>query len=433
MFDVIVIGAGPAGMIAAGRAAEKNARVLLLEKNEKPGKKLFITGKGRCNVTNNSDSAKHMRNVVTNPRFLHSAYSAMDSGFLMGFFEALGVPLKNERGGRVFPVSDKSGDVIDGLKRYLQQGKVTVKLNTEVRGIEVCTGGFRVKVAGANGSTSGFGDARGKSSLSQKGESLNQHGFYECNALIIATGGLSYPSTGSTGDGYLFAKKLGHEVVKTYPALVPLKVRESWIKNLEGLSLKNVRLKSGKINFDELGEMMFTEDGITGPLVLSASAYACDMLDAPLEFSIDLKPGLTHEKLDMRILEDFALFRNRSFENALGKLFPERIISEIVELSGISPAKKVNSITKKERKRLASLIKELPLTVYATNGFAEAVITKGGVDVKGINPKTLMSKKVDGLFFAGEVIDVIALTGGYNLQIAFSTGYLAGSSASGWI
>ena len=432
MYDVIVIGAGPAGMMAAGRAAQKNARVLLIEKNEKLGKKLYITGKGRCNVTNNSDPAKHMKCVVTNPRFMYSAYSAMDSAYLMDFFESLGVPLKTERGGRVFPVSDHSGDVIDGLRRYLQKGNVTVMLNTEVRDIEVCTEGFKVNVVGVNGFPARTWDIRGKSSHSQKGEncnreSLNEHDFYDCKALIIATGGLSYPSTGSSGDGYRFAKKLGHIVVKTHPALVPLKALETWVQNLEGLSLKNVRLRSNKVNFDELGEMMFTSDGITGPLVLTASAYISDMLDSPVDFSIDLKPGLTHEKLDTRLLEDFAMFRNRSFENALGRLLPARIISEIVHLSKIEPNKKVNSIAKKERQKLLGLIKELPLTIHATNGFAEAVVTKGGVDVKDINPKTLMSKKVEGLFFAGEVLDLIALTGGYNLQIAFSTGYLAGS------
>ena len=433
MYDVIVIGAGPAGMMAAGRAAQKNARVLLIEKNEKLGKKLFITGKGRCNVTNNSDSAKHMRCVVTNPRFLYSVYSAMDSAYLISFFETLGVPLKTERGGRVFPVSDHSGDVIDGLKKFLQQGKVTVMLNTEVRDVEVSTKGIKIKIASIDDSLSGYTTTHKQNIQSQKGESFNEHRTYDCNALIIATGGLSYPSTGSTGDGYLFAEKLGHNVVNTYPALVPLKVRENWVQYLEGLCLKNVRLKSSKINFDELGEMMFTNDGITGPLVLSASTYVCDMLDEPVGFSIDLKPGLSHEKLDKRFLEDFAKYQNKSFENALARLLPARLTSEIIKLSEIPPAKKVNSISKKERHSLASLIKELPLTVHSTNGFAEAVVTKGGVDVKGINPKTMMSKTVKGLFFAGEVLDLVALTGGYNLQIAFSTGYLAGSSAAEWI
>ena len=421
MFDVIVIGAGPAGMMAAGRAAEKNARVLLIEKNEKLGKKLFITGKGRCNVTNSSDPAKHMKNVLTNPRFMYSAYNTMDSSLLISFFETLGVPLKTERGERVFPESDKSGDVIDGLRRYLQQGKVTVMLNTEAQGIDFKSDGFMVETKIKPQ------EVAPNNSIQSK---LSEEGIYKCKALIIATGGLSYPSTGSTGDGYRFAKKLGHEVVKTYPALVPLKAREKWVQNLEGLSLKNVRLKSNKINFDELGEMMFTKDGITGPLVLSASAHVCDLLDEPADFSIDLKPGLSYEKLDTRLLEDFAIFQNKSFENALVKLLPARLISVIVKLSEIPPSKKVNSISKKERHKLASLIKELPLTVYSTNGFAEAVITKGGVDVKGINPKTMMSKTVNGLFFAGEVLDLIALTGGYNLQIAFSTGYLAGSSAA---
>ena len=397
MVDLAVIGGGPAGMIAAGRAASFGRSVVLVEKNEKLGKKLFITGKGRCNLTNNSDIDAHMKNIVTNPRFLHSALNAFDSHALMNFFESLGVPLKTERGGRVFPASDKSGDIIDGLKAYLKQNRVNVKLNTEAKNIAATAGGFKIE------------------------------DVCECKAVVVATGGLSYPSTGATGDGFRFAKVFGHSIMPTYPSLVPLKIKEDWAASLEGLSLKNVRLKTGK--FSELGEMMFMSDGITGPLCLSASAFVCGMLDSPKEFFIDLKPGLDFDLLDARIARDFAKSQNKDFENALGGLFPGRLISTIVKLSEIEPAKKVNMITKAERQKLVRLIKALPLTVTSTNGFKEAVITRGGVNVKEINPSNIMSKKARGLFFAGEVLDVDALTGGYNLQIAFSTGHLAGAGA----
>ena len=384
-------------MMAAGQAASFGRNVILLEKNEKLGKKLYITGKGRCNVTNNADKAGIMKNVVSNPRFLHSAVSLFDSESLMSFFDSLGVQLKIERGGRVFPKSDKSSDIIDGLKSFVKLGGAKVKLNTAVKNLAVIKGGFKID------------------------------DICECRSLIIATGGLSYPSTGSTGDGFRFAKSFGHSLTPVFPSLVPLKTVENWVQDLEGLTLKNVRLKTE--GYDDLGEMMFTSDGITGPLVLSASAYVCNKLNTPKEFYIDLKPGLDFETLDARILRDFAQCPNKDFENALSKLFPGRLISTIVQLSEIGPNKKVHAITKFERLRLARLIKNLPLTISATNGFKEAVITKGGVNVKEINPSNLMSKKVSGLFFAGEMLDVDALTGGYNLQIAFSTGYLAGSSA----
>ena len=399
MVDVVVIGGGPAGMMAAGRAASFGKSVMLLEKNEKLGKKLFITGKGRCNLTNDADIGTHMKNIVTNPRFLHSTLNAFDSRQLMEFFVSLGVPLKTERGGRVFPASDKSGDIIDGLRAYLKQNHVNVKLNFAVKKIVTAGSGFRLDGVG------------------------------ECRAIIVATGGMSYPSTGSTGDGFRFAKLFGHSVTDVFPSLVPLKTKEDWVQDLEGLSLKNVRLKTD--GFDELGEMMFSYDGITGPLTLSASAYV--KLESPREFYIDLKPGLDYRTLNARVLRDFAENQNKDFENALDKLFPGRLISTIVRLSEIDPNKKVNAITKTERQKLVHLIKALPLTVTATNGFKEAVITKGGVNVREINPSNLMSKKVPGLFFAGEVLDVDALTGGYNLQIAFSTGHLAGSSAGKYV
>ena len=412
-------------MIAAGRAASLGKSVYLLEKNEKLGKKLYITGKGRCNITNNSDISEQMKNIMTNQRFLYSALNFFDSSSLMDFFESLGVPLKTERGGRVFPVSDKSGHVIDGLKSYLKQGRVKIKLNTEVKNITFLNYGFKLELQTSekNSASESLRPHQPKMIKASGGE----YCIKESKSVIVATGGLSYPSTGSTGDGFRFAKSFGHTVTPVFPSLVPLKTTESWVPNLEGLSLKNIRMKTE--GFNELGEMMFTSDGITGPLTLGASAYICDKLESPKKFFIDLKPGLDFETLDARILRDFADSQNKDFENAIGKLFPGRLISTIVQLSEIESSKKVNTITKTERLNLVRLIKSLPLTVTATNGFKEAVITKGGVNVKEVNPSNLMSKKVPGLFFAGEVLDVDALTGGYNLQIAFSTGFLAGSSA----
>jgi len=417
MFDVAVIGGGAAGMMAAGTVAANNASVVLVEKNEKLGKKLHITGKGRCNLTNNTDISSLLEHVLTNSRFLQSSFHAMDSFDLMNFFETRNLPLKTERGGRVFPVSDKASDVTRVLADYMQQNGVRVKLNHTVRGIEAKNERFFISIDNGSGK-----------------------GKIESRAIIIATGGLSYPSTGSTGDGYSFARKFGHSVTTTHPSLVPLHVKESWVADLEGLSLRNVRCtaklffgESGKekIVYEELGEMLFTAKGVTGPLILKASAFLTDKL--PAELYIDLKPGLTPEQLDTRILRDFAEFPNKYFLNALDGLLPKRLIETVVTLSGIPESKKINEITRKERKELIKLLKALPLTPIKTAGFREAVITRGGVDVREINPSTLMSKSVGGLFFAGEVLDVDAFTGGYNLQIAFSTGYLAGLSAKKWL
>ena len=399
-------------MMAAGTAAEfllsSDANVTLLEKNEKLGKKLYITGKGRCNLTNNTDIQGLLEHTVTNPLFLQSAFHALPVPSLMNFFESLNLPLKTERGGRVFPESDKAWHVTDALSEYMKSVGVKVKLNCEVNGIEVSPGGmFELKT---------------------------QSGKITATALIIATGGLSYPSTGSTGSGYRFASDLGHSVVDTYPSLVPLIVSESWAGNLEGLSLRNVRCtvrEQKSILYQETGEMIFTDRGVSGPIILRASAILTKKLTEklPLKIEIDLKPGLTHEQLDTRILRDFAESQNKDFANALNGLLPQRLINTIVALSEISPSKKVNAITRVERQALVYLLKSLHLTPTETTGYKEAVITKGGVNVKEINPSTLESKKTPGLFFAGEVIDVDALTGGYNLQIAFSTGYLAGLNA----
>ncbi|MCL1862904.1 MAG: NAD(P)/FAD-dependent oxidoreductase [Defluviitaleaceae bacterium] len=407
MNRIVVIGGGPSGMMAAASAAENGAHVVLLEKNEKLGKKLYITGKGRCNITNDTDVEGLLTNTVTNPRFLNSAFYTMDSQTLMAFPAFAEVPFKTERGGRVFPQSDKADDINRALEKYLQKLGVKTFLNTAVKKI-IKNNTFMVTTHAKT---------------------------YEAEAVIIATGGLSYPSTGSTGDGYEFAKKMGHTVTETNPALVPLITAETWVKDLEGLSLKNVcctAKANNKTVYEETGEMLFTRKGVTGPLILSASAYLSGRLaDKNASLSIDLKPALSTEQLDARILRDFEKFQNKNFANALDELLPKRIITIIIELSGISPHKKVNSITKKERAGLVSLLKNLHLTPTSTAGYNEAVITKGGINVREINPSTLMSKKTQNLFFAGEVLDVDALTGGYNLQIAFSTGRLAGLSAAG--
>ena len=398
-------------MIAAGTAAENGANVTLLEKNEKLGKKLYITGKGRCNLTNNTDIPGLLSQTMSNPRFLQSAFHALDAPSLMAFFESLGTPLKTERGGRVFPVSDKADDITKALTTYMRRQGVKVELNTIVQKITHENDTFQVH---------------------------STHRIYQADAVIIATGGLSYPSTGSTGDGYKFAKNFGHSTMSTFPSLVPLEVAEPWVAGLTGLSLRNVKCTAKQVNgkssvlYEETGEMLFTPTGVTGPIILRASAYLTKRLisGVPIRLEIDLKPALTHEQLDARILRDFSDNQNKNFANALDGLLPQRLINTIIALSEIPPDKKVNIITKKERKNLVGVLKALPLIPTKTTGYKEAVITKGGVTVKEINPSTMMSKKLPGLFFAGEVLDVDAMTGGYNLQIAFSTGYLAGRSVA---
>jgi len=428
MKQLVVIGGGPAGMMAAGTAAAQGIAVTLIEKNEKLGKKLHITGKGRCNLTNNSDMDNHMSQVVTNPRFLHSAFRAMDSQALMAFFEGQGVKLKTERGGRVFPVSDKAYDINDALKAFLGTARVQVKLNCAVQSVEAKGDHFNITTL-----TQSSLDISSAVHVSPAKTGNLALSSIHASTVIIATGGLSYPSTGSTGDGYTWAHNLGHNISSTFPALVPLQAPEPWILALEGLSLKNVKCTariSNKIMYEEIGEMLFTKTGVTGPLILSASAYLADKFDANPIISIDLKPGLTLDQLDNRILRDFEANKNKDFANALDGLLPQRLIETIIALSQIPPDKKVHTITRAERQNLVRLLKNLELRPTNSAGYKEAVITKGGVSTKEISPSTLMSKHIPGLFFAGEVLDVDALTGGYNMQIAFSTGYLAGLSAA---
>lgn len=428
MGRVIVVGGGAAGMMAAIAAAEIGNSVCLIEKNEKLGKKLFITGKGRCNVTNAADGETFFANVCTNPKFLYGAFYGFDNRAVMEFLERAGCPLKTERGERVFPVSDHSSDVIAALQRELKKRGVEILLNTEAAGLVTAEAGSGSADAERDGNFVGK-DSNIGSVACVEGVRLRSGKVLIADRVIVCTGGLSYPSTGSTGDGYRFAAETGHKIVAERPGLVPFEVRETWCRELMGLTLKNVslRLISGeKELYRDFGEMLFTHFGVSGPLALSASSYYSPGEDVRL--LIDLKPALTEEQLDKRLLRDFEENRNRQFKNALGGLFPVRLIPIMVALSGVLPEKRVNEVTKAERRELVSLIKNLPLTVAGTRDFAEAIITRGGISVKDVNPSTMESKRVRGLYFAGEVLDLDALTGGYNLQIAWSTGHLAGAS-----
>ncbi|MDM8235628.1 NAD(P)/FAD-dependent oxidoreductase [[Ruminococcus] torques] len=408
MRKIIVVGGGAAGMMAAVTAARKGKNVLLLEKNEKLGKKLFITGKGRCNITNSAEIDELFSAVVSNPKFLYSSFYSLTNDQVIEFFEELGVKTKVERGGRVFPESDHSSDVIRALEQELKRLGAEIRLRTEVKEI-LAEGG------------------RAKGVRLSSGKKLN------ADAVIIATGGLSYPSTGSTGDGYRFARECGHKVTELSPALVPMEVEEWYAKELMGLSLRNIEIKitDGKKKlYEEFGEMLFTHYGVTGPVILSASSIVGKKLkEHPLTLHIDLKPALTEEQLDKRVLREFEANHNRQFKNAADSLFPAKLKPVIVELSGIPEEKKVNEVTKEERLRFVRMIKDFSMTLTAMRGYNEAIITKGGVSVKEIDPGTMESRLVNRLYFAGEVLDLDAVTGGYNLQIAWSTGYLAGMNA----
>lgn len=405
MKNIVVIGGGAAGLMAAGTAAKSGARVTVLEKMPRPARKLLITGKGRCNVTNKTDVNGLMSAVMSNPKFLFSAFNRFDCDDTISFFEALGVPLKVERGNRVFPVSDKAVHIVDALVSYAKSNgaEIVNDIAQEIMMKDSAVCG--VKAEGGR--------------------------VYNANAVILATGGKSYPLTGSTGDGYLMASDLGHTVIKPQASLVGLNIKENCCNALAGLSLKNVKLKlfdtKGKLLYSEQGEMLFTHTGISGPLVLSASAFVRNE-STEYKVIIDLKPALDEKKLDERILRDFAKFTNKNFSNALFELLPKSIIPVIIEKSGISGDRVVNGINKEERKNLVNVIKNFEMTVVGKRPIEEAVITSGGISVKEISPNTMESKLIDGLYFAGEIIDVDAVTGGFNLQIAFSTGHLAGLS-----
>lgn len=402
MNNICVIGGGPAGIIAAGIAGSRNLNVTLVEKNERLGKKLFITGKGRCNITNDEPIEDFFNSVMTNKNFLYSSFYTFSNKDIINLLSSYGLKTKVERGNRVFPISDKSSDVIKAFEKFLLSNNVDIKLNANVTSIENIDGKFIVT---AN----------------------NEETIYD--KVIITTGGCSYPSTGSSGDGYKFAKILGHKITKLRPSLVPIEIKEEWIKSVQGLSLKNVRLKARAKNknlYEEFGEMIFTHYGISGPIVLSMSNYLYRHINDNIKLSIDLKPALDNKKLDDRILRDFQLYNNKQIKNGLNDLLPQRLIPIIIELSNIDPETLIHQITKDERMRLLNSIKEFPMSFKSFRPIEEAIVTSGGISIKEINPSTMESKIVPNLFFAGEVIDVDALTGGYNLQIAYSTGYLAG-------
>lgn len=404
-YDVIVIGGGPAGLFAAGRASERGLKVALCEKNSMTGKKLLITGKGRCNVTNNADISDFFDFIVKNPEFLYSSFYSFTNLQLMEFFENNGVPLKVERGERVFPASDRSADILKALKKYTNNVDIIYK---EVKSLIIRGGEI-------------------------KGVALSEGEELSGKSVILATGGLSYPKTGSTGDGYRMAKEAGHRITKLKPALVPLIAYGDIPKRLEGLSLRNIGVslknENGKKLYEDFGEMLFTSNGVSGPVILSMSSFVPDGREAYIE--IDLKPALSEEKLDERIRRDFDKYSNKNFANSLDDLLPKKLIPVAIELSGIDGGKKVNQITSAERKSLLNILKGLRLDIKCKGSINDAIITDGGIEVKEINPSTMESRIVKGLYFAGEIIDVHGYTGGFNLQIAFSTGYLAGNSAGG--
>lgn len=408
MAKVLVTGGGAAGMMAAVFAAERGHEVHVFEKNEKLGKKIYITGKGRCNVTNACEDVEGLiRSVVTNPKFLYSAFYGFTNTQVMEFFEQSGVPLKVERGNRVFPVSDHSSDIIRALERRMKQAGVQIHLNTRVE-----------RILEENRKITGL--------------VLEGGGIIYGDAVFLATGGLSYPSTGSTGDGFAFAEATGHRLTERMPSLVPLTVQEDYIFRLQGLSLKNVTFSvydGTKCLYQEFGEMMFTHFGVTGPIVLSASAHVGKRLARnSLHGYIDLKPALSREQLELRILREFEKSKNRQLKNVIGALYPSSLTPIIIELSQIHPEKPIHGITREERERIISLTKAFPMTLTGTGTFKEAIITRGGVSVKDVNPSTMESKKIQGLYFMGEMLDLDAVTGGFNLQIAWSTGWLAAQS-----
>lgn len=401
---IAVIGGGPAGIIAAATAGSLGKKVYLFEKNSKLGKKLFLTGKGRCNITNAGEVEDLIDNVVANKSFLYSAFYSFTNNDIVELLKKYGVDIKIERGNRIFPVSNKSSDVIRALERYLNHEKIEIVLNKEVKRIEkVDNDNFKIEF------------------------SNSEEQYF--NKVIIATGGKSYQQTGSTGDGYYFAGNFGHTIIDLRPALVPCEIGEEWVKRLQGLALKNVKISAYVGNrkiFEDFGELLFTHYGISGPIVLTMSSYINRYLGKKIKIEVDLKPALSDEKLEMRILRDFEKYSKKQFKNSLDDLLPRKLIPVIVELSNIDEDKFVNQITREERKKIVNLFKKLEMSFTGFRPINEAIVTSGGVSTLEIDSSTMESKIVKGLFFAGEVIDVHALTGGYNLQIAYSTGYLAG-------
>jgi predicted Rossmann fold flavoprotein len=409
MKKVVVIGAGAAGLFAAGIAAFNGKKVILIEKNDRPGKKILITGKGRCNITNSIPEIRELiDNVPNNGRFLYSAFSRFSNLDIINFFNENGLATKIERGGRVFPESNRAVDVVETLKRFCTKNGVEFIYNSTVKGIDQEAGKVLSVI-------------------------LKDNKKIMCDSVILCTGGKSYPGTGSTGDGYKIAEKLGHCITELKPSLVPFQMNEKYCKQLEGLSLKNISIKiknsKDKVIIEDFGEMVFTSFGVSGPVILSASSHILKENINTLKLYIDLKPALSDEKLDERILRDFEKYTRKCFKNSLDDLLPQKMIPVFIELSGIDPMKHINQITKDERKKITNLIKNFPLTINSFRPIEEAIVTSGGISINEINPATMESKLINGLFFAGEIIDVDAYTGGFNLTIAFSTGYLAGLNA----
>lgn len=407
MKNIIVVGGGAAGILAAIAASKSGNKVTILEKNEKLGKKIYITGKGRCNVTNASDIEDILKQIVSNEKFMYSAIYTFDNAAIMHLLEEEGCALKVERGNRVFPVSDHASDVTRALLNILKRERVTIEYFKEVNKIETQANEI-------------------------KGVKTKDGKFYEADVVILATGGKSYPLTGSDGYGMELVKELGHTIKTCKPSLVPFELQENYGKQLQGMALKNVSLKleyKNKIMYEDFGELLFTHFGISGPLVISASSYyAKKCFGEQIACFIDLKPALSFEQLDKRVLRDFEEYKNKQFKNAIEGLFPSKLIPIMIEISGISPEKKVHEITREERQHFVRKIKNWDMTITGTRGFSEAIITQGGINVKEVNPSTMESKVIKGLYLAGEILDIDALTGGYNLQLAWSTGYLAGSS-----
>ena len=427
MVRIGIIGAGAAGLIAGAAAAKSGAKVEIIDRNERAGRKLYLTGKGRCNITNAADRDEFLKNIPRNGRFLYSAFDAFFSGDILDILRSEGVPAKLERGGRYFPESDKSSDVIRALVSHASKCGARLLLGTYVQNIDY--------IADENGE-------EGKFLLTMAGM---HGGKREYDRLIIAAGGLSYSSTGSTGDGYAFAGKLGHTIIEPKPSLIPFETEEAWAAELMGLSLKNVTLRAYKAEkkaedsgkkakkqkpvYEELGEMLFTHFGVSGPLVLSASSYLADAPEGA-RLEIDLKPGLTSEQLDARLLRDFEKYKHKQVNNAMVELLPSRLIDTVLELAKVDPTRTIDELTREERNSIAQTLKCMVLTVKRARPIEEAIITRGGVSIKEIDPRTMESKLTPGLYFAGEVIDADACTGGFNLQIAWSTGHVAGRSAA---
>lgn len=435
MHTIIIVGGGAAGLMAAVSASYEGKKVLLLEKNEKVGKKLFITGKGRCNITNACDPDEFLANVVTNPRFLYSSFSRFNNEDMMQFLKKAGLAIKTERGQRVFPESDRSADVIDTLKKECKKNGVTIRCNTEVEALLFEEKAEEKAKDKAEDKVEEKGSRKDNTRVCT-GVRLKGGKQLLADAVILACGGCSYASTGSTGEGYEIAESAGHKVKAPEPSLVPFLMQEKWCRDLMGLTLKNISIlvkAKKKTVYEGFGEFLFTHFGVSGPLVLTAStrlgAYQKQLKAGELRLILDLKPALSAEQLDKRFLREFDTWRNKNISNVIDQLLPAKMVPVFLEMAGVPTDKKVRDISKKERQKMVFLMKNLEMHITGTRGFDEAIVTRGGVNIKEIDPATMQSKKTERLFFAGEMMDLDAVTGGFNLQIAWTTGYAAGKNA----